>query len=1242
MKRLITLTLTLHFSLFILHSATAESYTLIGQRHLRLYTAPEPTQAYNASVDAQRIADNLCNVPWTPARALDATTTSHVNDQLDENVRNRDLFDAALFCAEHTNGQHRAYANAAVYRYRLPDGALPNLVSLTAKISSDPYNALGARVVLYSNATGEIPTDCATCRGETSGGVKLAGIAQRITKNVVESGNTNSYWYPATTNATFNLSTLQSFNLQRYIFVFVLMENYASSRGNWLEGCSYMENRISITTDGPVPGWIDGDTIDLSKTGSYSAAPDEWMPYFETTNTIVTATKNGETADFAAPQFAFRLVHFGSTNLMHVTHRVSKFDEETWTRGAAVSNLTGWTVAKVRSSRRVAVSGHDVYLERGFEVDPPSRGSVRSDTDGDGIADGWEVYVGSDPLDPSDATSDWDDDGLTLSEEYDHGHFPTDPRKWDTNGDLIPDRDEFRFHLKCGDSALDSDGDGLSNYSEYLANMVFAFAPVDPDNPYSVSTNRLTDYSIKVGREPFYLGEILTDHDMMPDEWEDKTIGGDSRYRFNAHEDADGDGWSNYEEFRAGSNPLEYMSVPRPKIVMDVVNAADIYLGGTNGTRLVIRAWNEIDDPDMTSRDYAEWKVDVADHRNTTVFTLDAADLGDGHRLKSGPNCFMCFVDENGRGAYVPGAPFGVVRGVDVGWQGAKFTVELSETSPITDRIRLTDNADDRDATVQGKLRAFLNDRTLWAIPAVREATNETQKAELMAIYAAAISNRVRTVSVGAGMKTNVRVVRYGIDAMFCYNAGIGQNGFDERVVMEKKFDMNGRDFLNEADFLTNGVYDIDWATMTGTDYRAGAIVSADGTPLGTSTTGPKGAGCSVTNMTYLVVVGDGAKDFRGSDDTNHVVQVAGVISRRFEKTRSLPVAEDLGIVRGARPTFVWSMPNEDKWASEFGSTYTAFRIQVMNDKGKTIYDSDIQRAPAQVKKNGKLYFTWTADLYAGDFTKQKWDFLATGDFTWRVSMYNAKFRSDDWSNEAKFSTAVNAQHDVNDNGYSSVNVAVKYAGSASVLEECMNLATPKGKIHIQAFATADFSGEPVAQVYTTAKASIVDTSKLEPNAKLIGLPAGGTYSIRAYIDMNGNRVKDDWEPWGCAKESVVLKDCVTAPSVGLYIEDADTDNDLVPDAYEYAAAGWTGDFEDIKHAIASAVDGEGKILFTAEGYMNLTNGLASLSTAASGASLTLMMNTNYWNAVSGPGSVTITADAARVAYTNALHNASN
>lgn len=249
------------------------SYKLIGQRVLRKYTAAKTSPTYAAATDAQLVVDSLCDVPWKKVAEKSATMTYHTEENLgtkenpvsglDMNVRIRDQFDAALFCAGHTGGQHRAYANAAVYHYVLPDGTLPKLTKLTASVTSDPYNSAGARIAVLTNATGEIPTNCNTCR---TGDAHADGVAPR---RVAENGN----WFPTTADCVFSATPGEGeialppggLQLYKHLFVFVLMESYSTVRGNWLEGCSFIRNLISVETDAAIPGWTDGETYDLTE-----------------------------------------------------------------------------------------------------------------------------------------------------------------------------------------------------------------------------------------------------------------------------------------------------------------------------------------------------------------------------------------------------------------------------------------------------------------------------------------------------------------------------------------------------------------------------------------------------------------------------------------------------------------------------------------------------------------------------------------------------------------------------------------------------------------------------------------------------------------------------------------------------------------------------------------------------------------------------------------------------------------
>ena len=262
------------------------TYKIKTKRYIRKYTAAERLPVSAALIDAQRVVDELCTVPWEQAAATTSVITAHDESELDANVSNRDRFDAALFCADHANGSHRAYANAACYKIPFPAGtAGKNITSLKVRVTSDAYNAGGARIALVTNSTGVIPTACAECRGEGTDGIHAAGVAPQTIQVV----GGQRYGYPTIADCIFNVSPGEGeyalpeggLTLGSYLYVFVLMENYNSVRGNWLEGSSCIVNQIEIVTDSAITGWTDGALIDLtgSPENEMQIVKDGILPY---------------------------------------------------------------------------------------------------------------------------------------------------------------------------------------------------------------------------------------------------------------------------------------------------------------------------------------------------------------------------------------------------------------------------------------------------------------------------------------------------------------------------------------------------------------------------------------------------------------------------------------------------------------------------------------------------------------------------------------------------------------------------------------------------------------------------------------------------------------------------------------------------------------------------------------------------------------------------------------------------
>ena len=935
---------------------------------------------------------------------------------------------------------------------------------------------------------------------------------------------------------------------------------------------------------------------------------------------------------------------------------------------------------------------------------------------GDGVADGWELYVDKNPWDFDDRESDDDGDGLPLYREFDAGNVPTNPWNHDTDGDGVIDSYAYDYHLKGDQAGEDPDGDGLSNYAEYIISEVFQIIKLDPDDP--TTHDSTLDYYQKFGQ--LYVGEVFTDHDRIADAWEAQyefgnTDGTDYAARgiYDPDADLDHDGWSNYTEYRAGTSPAKQMDAgiddytliehPVPVVEMEVVynGSADI-----EGRTLTVKAWNEALDPDALDAPIAKWTVttvnesDTATQQNATtgeelkekyvgrmptgkktyylgfgavkegsfklcvkdksyvegeivsmygqnyfqptelgdpdealwffdviddhgklvtlggifaeahqVGTIDynsgrvtidfddeeftrelyvgdpakAADsasngnnngnnnnnnntgkyhglnppnshvkftwspvfsvpvrgvhfLGDADEgfLREGLTTFVIDAEASadaegeGTGGNTEGGNegdqtsttfnkahiYGVVRHVDVGWSGAKFKVELTDFNPITSRIDLENGAFDRAEPL------VVNDPRINVV-----------------------SNVLQTVSAQDSI-VRVRVVRYAINGYpiaETWGRGLADVVYDKMGQWDRLF--------CELDFLLDNKFDLDWTSSFTAKVAntSGVTRGADGTAGNISQV--IGTGTSVTNMQYIVVIGDGDVAMERPDATNTTINALGsLITRRFDHNRAKPVAVAAdGFQYSARPTFKWRMDGEEAIVKRFGSSYTAFRLRV-NKGSNVIYDSGILRAPA-VDIDGN--FTWTAPICAGSLMENGQSFDTVASYSWQVSMYNTKFRSDSWSDSSVFSTAANAQQEVNDHGYSSIAVAVKYAGPSNVLAKCADLTTAQGKVIVQAFSTPDFSGNPLAQCLVTT--NVAELALAEANGWLKGLPAIGTYFIRAFIDMDGDGKLSEWESWGYAADEVTLVNdgtLVKAPLVSVWIEDSDSDRDWVPDAF--------------------------------------------------------------------------------------------
>jgi WD40 repeat protein/tetratricopeptide (TPR) repeat protein len=183
------------------------------------------------------------------------------------------------------------------------------------------------------------------------------------------------------------------------------------------------------------------------------------------------------------------------------------------------------------------VSGTEEGSLKIWTIDP-----LPVDIDGDLILDSWEREHGLNQSNYWDIFDDPDEDGLINCLEFDLGSDPFNP---DCDSDSLPDGWEYLMGLDLfnNDTNKDKDGDNIPNFYEYLHGL----------------NSRRKD------------GNKDQDGDGMSNYWE-------FMHRFSASDpndaggDPDGDWVVNLEEFRGGSDPHNFWSVPT--ISLSVIHIA--------------------------------------------------------------------------------------------------------------------------------------------------------------------------------------------------------------------------------------------------------------------------------------------------------------------------------------------------------------------------------------------------------------------------------------------------------------------------------------------------------------------------------------------------------------------------------------------------------------------------------------------------------------------------------------------
>lgn len=295
---------------------------------------------------------------------------------------------------------------------------------------------------------------------------------------------------------------------------------------------------------------------------------------------------------------------------------------------------------------------------------------------------------------------------------------------------------------------------------------------------------------------------------------------------------------------------------------------------------------------------------------------------------------FNAWLDTDGNGKYDIGEPFGTSAGRDYP------EIELSNFSPITPRIDLVEDTGDRKTT-RADVRARIENNTNLNIQTILRFLNGNPIAD-------------RTLEKGSHIGQRVRVVRWMLNDVPVFLADV-----DAKVVLDKTIETDVRSCLTEADFLIGTEsFDIDWDSFYTDVIRNTTAYSACG---------------NITNVSYLVVVGDGDVSWNDFDTSNTVYALNTVVERKYGRTRCKPkpVAP---VVIDDRVTLRWMMD-----APEIEG-YTAYRAKILSGSTE-VHDTDLFRNPARWA-DGSFHWTITNSIPAGTYS-------------WKIAAYNSKFSNE-------------------------------------------------------------------------------------------------------------------------------------------------------------------------------------------------------------------------------------------------------
>ena len=305
-----------------------------------------------------------------------------------------------------------------------------------------------------------------------------------------------------------------------------------------------------------------------------------------------------------------------------------------------------------------------------------------------------------------------------------------------------------------------------------------------------------------------------------------------------------------------------------------------------------------------------------------------------------------------GGDAYTPGDPFGVSS-----CREAK-QVELTGMSAITTRVNLWTAENDRAAHGIVETNSIT-----WYSEVVRETIVDEHGMHyeyITNVYPKKISYVTAPMD-----RVMVKVSRFLLDGYEVGRYGL-QNS--HLVVYSNVFNKAVNQCLHEGHFISDGGFDIDW------DHFSDEVVDGPGV---------RASYAEITNVVYMVTFGNDPTSYDNRDSNTVIRMLPVTINRRFAVRRSIPTPV-FAKTNSNDIEFAFRIDDEDTWASQFGTTYTAFRVKVLNGSTE-LWNSGFVRLPPR-DDSGVYHYKVDAPS----------SISSASSLTWRVAVYNSKFSNDE------------------------------------------------------------------------------------------------------------------------------------------------------------------------------------------------------------------------------------------------------